>query len=690
MKNTKLYIAVAAAMGLSSCADENVVDYLLGKPEEVIAAEELNAYGPLLDYVAPSFKIGNTISLDEFNQKGAATTLTTSNFNEITLNGIFSYSKRVNDEGAVDSKLPDVNLAVEFAKESGISVFGHTLLSSDVNSTYIGGKIVPEAKDVDRPKIVVETIDLLVENFVDGKLPVGWRCKQGDNDIHEYPEDYSNAGGARVFEGFTGYKGKAIYWRNNNAEYGAQPDYPLTLTAGEYKLDFAMAAWKESPSYKVEILDASGNSIASSNVYVASPNAIGDKSADVSGAEPRELPFTVANDGNYTIRFVTQTEGWSEFLLLDCKVDVLQEAEDADYTDYLVENFVEGKLPVGWRCDQGDNVIHEYPEDYSTAGGARSFEGFNGYKGKAIYWRVKNAEYGAQPDHPLSLTAGEYKLAYAVAAWKGAPSFKVEIIDAAGSSIAASDVFTAAPNAGGDKSADVTGTANRELPFTVVNDGNYIIRFTNQTEGFSEFLLLDCRVGAIKSSDAPDEPTYSEETKQIADTEIKNYITAIVGDNPDIAAWTVVENPVSDISSIWNKVLGSSYVTAAAKYARAANSSAKLFLSEKGLEDADIRDAFLDLVKAADVDGINAVVAINQDTDLSQVFTDLVASGKSIRFYILSFDTPDNLSKALSEYMKVPQAQRYGISFGNVSGGIWGDNYNRTNAYKILCESLKN
>ncbi len=686
MKNNKFYIAAAVALGFVSCADENVADFSIDKPEEVIATEQLNAYGTLLEYVGPSFKIGNTLSLEEFNQKGTATTVTITNFNEITLNGVFAHSKRVSDEGAVESKLTDVDVAVEFAKQHGITVFGGPLINSDVNSTYLNGKIVPDKKVDNTPKVTAETIDLLVKNFEEGLLPEGWRCDQGDA-IHEYPEDYTNVGGARSFAGFTGYKGKAIYWRNGNAEFGAQADYPLTLEAGDYNLVFAMAAWKGEPRYYVEILDASDNSIATSDVFLATPNAEGNKSADVSAAESRELPFTISNAGNYRIRFTTKTDGWAEFLLLDCKVDVLKAADIAEYTDYLVENFEEGKLPVGWRCDQGD-AIHEYPEDYSSAGGARSFEGFNGYKGKAIYWRNGNAEYGAQPDFPLTLTAGEYKLAFAVAAWKGEPRYFVEILDASDNSIASSDVFLSSPNGDGNKSADVSGAEARELPFTIVNDGNYRIRFTTKTDGWAEFLLLDCQLGTIKGA-TPEEPTYSADAKLAAESEIKAYVTAMITDNPEIPAWTVVENPASATSSIWYKALGSSYVTTAVKAARAANASAKLFVSEKGIEDADIRAALIDIVKASsDLDGINVAVAINENTDLSTVFSDLAATGKSIRLNILSFDTPEHLSKALSDYKNVPDAQRYGVSFADIRG-IWGDNYNRTEAYKILVDSLK-
>ena len=685
MKNTNLSYIIVAAMCLASCAELEVADYNVEKPEEVISAEQLASYGTLLDYVSPSFKIGNTLDMPTFTQQGTATTLTVHNFNEITLSGVFSHSKLVNEEGVVNAKVEDFDNAVRFAKEHNISVYGHSIVNSDVNSAYLGGKIVAEKQDIDVPMATAETIDLLGgENFAEGMVPKGWRCDQ-DGEIHEYPNTYGS--GARTFEGFGGYHGKGLYWRVKTAEYGAQPDNLLTLTAGQYKLTFAVAAWKVKPNYMVEILDASGNAIASSDVFAAIPDAEGNKTADLSSAELHELPFSVDNDGNYTVRFTNKTDGFSEFLLLACNLEVLKPVDDYEYTDCLGgENFAEGMIPQGWRCDQ-DGEIHEYPNTYGA--GARTFEGFGGYQGKGVYWRVKTAEYGALTDNQLELTPAQHKLVFAVAAWKGKPNYMVEVLDASGNAIASSDVYAAIPDAEGNKSADLSSAEEHELSFTVDVAGNYTIRFTNKTDGFSEFLLLECKLGALKSA-APMEPTYSDATKQTAESELKKYVSAVVSENPDVTAWTVVENPVSSKTVIWNKVLGSSYVGSAAKYARAANSSAKLFVSETGLEDAEIRAALIDIVKASsDIDGINVAVAINENTDLSTVLPDLSATGKTIRLNILSVADAASLSKALAAYKQIPDAQRYGITFANVSG-IWeGENYNRTEAYKILVDSLK-
>ena len=162
-------------------------------------------------------------------------------------------------------------------------------------------------------------------DFVDvlnGAMPEGWRCVQANNEVHEYPNTFGS--GARTFVGFTGYQGKALYWRDNCAEYGRQANYRLTLAPGSYKLTYAMAAWKESPKYKVQILNLStGKAIAASQTFTAAPNAGGNTSANISSAVARELEFTIADQGNYVVRFAdaTTTGGMHEFLLAECRIN---------------------------------------------------------------------------------------------------------------------------------------------------------------------------------------------------------------------------------------------------------------------------------------------------------------------------------------------------------------------------------
>ena len=198
-------------------------------------------------------------------------------------------------------------------------------------------------------------------------MPEGWRCVQEDGVVHEYDaEEYSL--GARVMEGFTGYQGRALYWRNNRAEYGRQEQYPLMLQKGRYELSFAMAAWKENPQYKVSVLSLeTGAVVASSETFTAAPNAEGSLVADVSGTEFRKLFFDIKHQGKYVICFTDETaeDGFHEFLLLECclrlatpdlTTDMYHEWDGCTATSQVVNKDCGGQVCVGEKLQPGSLV----------------------------------------------------------------------------------------------------------------------------------------------------------------------------------------------------------------------------------------------------------------------------------------------------------------------------------------------
>ena len=98
-----------------------------------------------------------------------------------------------------------------------------------------------------------------------------------------------------------------------------------------------------------------------------------------------------------------------------------------------------------------------------------------------------------------------------MAAWKESPMFNVSIEDTAGQIIAEERRLPSAPNANGNKSADLSAAVERTLEFEITDETDYVIAFT--TEGFSEHLLLAC------------------ELRNISDTAIGDIFT----DNDDVA-----------------------------------------------------------------------------------------------------------------------------------------------------------
>ena len=158
---------------------------------------------------------------------------------------------------------------------------------------------------------------------INGTIPAGWRTADG-SDIHEYPSSYGS--GARTMVGFGGYQGKGLYWRNTSAEFGRQSAFPFNLEPGKYKLTWAMAAWKGTPTYTASILPATtGSALATSAALTAAPNANGSTTANLASAKKQELEFTVTQKGKYVVSFKAAGTGYQEYLLLDCRVSMVDD-----------------------------------------------------------------------------------------------------------------------------------------------------------------------------------------------------------------------------------------------------------------------------------------------------------------------------------------------------------------------------
>lgn len=165
---------------------------------------------------------------------------------------------------------------------------------------------------------IVYKMDLT--KVLEGTFPEGWRSEINSTSVQEYPNSYSS--GPRTFVGFTGTYYKGTYWRGMAYNYGKQTDHKLHLMPGNYKLTYAMAAWKGTPRYKAQILTSDGSTLKESQYYSAAPNADGSKSADLSSAIEREMTFTVTKEGDYVINFYTDGGEWGgEMLILSCRVN---------------------------------------------------------------------------------------------------------------------------------------------------------------------------------------------------------------------------------------------------------------------------------------------------------------------------------------------------------------------------------
>ena len=229
----------------------------------------------------------------------------------------------------VDAAVEGEEVKLEAIPNKGYRLAGWRVIHGSVKISDEGTFVMPDEfvtiEPIFQDESLIYRIDLA--NATNGGLPEGWRVTQENGEKRDYPGTFSS--GSRVMRGFTGYQGAAIYWREGSCEYGRLANYRLHLEPGHYKLTHAMAAWKGTPYYKVDILDskdnaiASGDDAASSNKLLSSPNANGNSGASISSARKRTLSFEVKEAGNYIIRFSNYSDasGFQEFLLAECMIN---------------------------------------------------------------------------------------------------------------------------------------------------------------------------------------------------------------------------------------------------------------------------------------------------------------------------------------------------------------------------------
>lgn len=139
MMNTinKLFCATLLVAGFSACASEFDNDFQVHtKPATVTEAEQLSTYNTLLEYVGSNFAIGNTLTSAEFLKESTPTSITQTNFNELTVSDAFLHSKLVNSLGEVD--VTSALNVIDLAAEKNLKLYGGTLVSSNaINESYL-------------------------------------------------------------------------------------------------------------------------------------------------------------------------------------------------------------------------------------------------------------------------------------------------------------------------------------------------------------------------------------------------------------------------------------------------------------------------------------------------------------------------------------------------------------------------
>ena len=141
--NRILLLAMVAGITVS-CADALFADYKTEKPESLKKYEYLNEYGDLKTYIDrishPDFKLGTGVTVSDFLKQDLVYTLTVNNYDDVTAGNAMKYSSCVDAKGNMD--FGTVKKFVKTAKETGISIYGHTLCwHSQQQNAYLNGLI---------------------------------------------------------------------------------------------------------------------------------------------------------------------------------------------------------------------------------------------------------------------------------------------------------------------------------------------------------------------------------------------------------------------------------------------------------------------------------------------------------------------------------------------------------------------
>lgn len=167
-------------------------------------------------------------------------------------------------------------------------------------------------------------------SFIQGNyVNNGWTILDGGNAV----ASGSKTSGPRIFCFPTaGLFNHALYVRStsantsaNYAEFGGTKGYALSLLPGNYTVSYDYAAWSGAPYLKCEILNESGNTVAST-ITACAYSVSKNTSASTASAGNASLTFNISTLGNYRVRWtpVADAQGtgayWLETLVGDIRI----------------------------------------------------------------------------------------------------------------------------------------------------------------------------------------------------------------------------------------------------------------------------------------------------------------------------------------------------------------------------------
>ncbi len=180
---TYLFLAVAAAAGLSSCTDDAMLTFIDAQPSALSGEYAyLNDYDVLKNYVDravnPDFRLG--CGAEFTTSSGMNYMMACTNFDEVTPGNLMKYASCVSDDGSTDYSA--VGTFVSACKSGGLTTYGHTLCwHSQQRPDYLNGLIADAVADEgDSEPEEVLTEKLVNGDFEGDDLSTSYICSGND------------------------------------------------------------------------------------------------------------------------------------------------------------------------------------------------------------------------------------------------------------------------------------------------------------------------------------------------------------------------------------------------------------------------------------------------------------------------------------------------------------------------------
>lgn len=706
-----------------SCADKDILEFEVDKPEVIAAQEDINSYEALKAYVDrvtnPIFKLGAGISLSDYTSRSLIYRLVNRNFDEMTMGYSMKHGAVVQSDGILN--FDNINELLTAAEEANISVFGHTLCwHANQNATYLNSLIEPLEVN---PPIIANSLNLT-------------GLKEGD--FTDW--DITNNGAGISIENGMGLTENinAIKLHSNSNSISPESLQLITpnisvVEGHTYEILFYIKSDKpgegrvsfEGLKNNEPELDWTGSGVASETFHTS--------------ISWQEVRFQVKN---------FDLNNFKVFLKLGYKSDVTYYVDINNFFIYDTQ----GEVPItnlitnsnfesgssGWGGGWGANDDIGVTADglgYNNSG-----KGFFMANSKAGNFWESQSNYVL----PNYFTVGKkYKLSFMVKASVGGLELMSElqsVQDAAGNSSYKSNGFgTIYPTTEWTKVELTTTISGENAQFR----DRLVFSFgqNNGTVYIDNVVLADADGASI------DEPIIVEKLPEVKEAIIggalENWISQMVQNcSPYVKAWDVVNEPMDDGNPYelktgvgksnlatddfyWQDYLGKDYAVEAFRLAREyGNPDDILFINDYNLEySLDKCKGIIEYVEYIEsqgqyVDGIGTQMHIDINSNkenIATMFQLLAATGKLVKVSELDVrvlvtnpseevlqQQADMYQYVVDMYNKyVPANQRYGITVWGLTDssansswlpgekqGLWDVNYTRKPAYSGFADGL--